>query len=222
MAQHADEVRRVVGPVVEAAGLHLEDVTTSQAGNRSVVRITVDLHEDTLGSLDSDTLGEVSRGISAALDGDDVVGGAYTLEISTPGTSRPLTELRHFKRARTRLVTLRLTDGSTVEGRLVEVEGTDTGTDTGREADAELVLDDGTRVPFGSVAKGRVEVELKRLEESEAADAADGSDQDEYDEYDDGYEDDDAADADVPGVRESADADDDATQALDAGRNEEG
>lgn len=212
MAQHADEVRRVVGPVVEAAGLHLEDVTASQAGNRSVVRITVDLHEDALGSLDSDTLGEVSRGISAALDGDDVVGGAYTLEISTPGTSRPLTELRHFKRARTRLVTLRLTDGRTVEGRLLEVEGAG--------EDAELVLDDGTRVPVGSVAKGRVEVELRRLEEAEAVDGEDGTAPDD-DGYDDGYEDDDTADADVPGVRESADADDDATQAPGAGRNEE-
>ena len=96
-------------------------MTVTRAGNTSVVRITVDLPDDALGSLDSDRLGDVSRAMSAALDADDVVAGAYTLEISTPGTSRPLTELRHFKRARTRLVTLKMMDGGRVEGRLTDV-----------------------------------------------------------------------------------------------------
>jgi ribosome maturation factor RimP len=108
----ADTVRVVVAPPVEAAGLYLEHVAVSRAGNRSVVRLTVDLPEDAVGSLDSDALGEVSRAVSGALDERDVVPGAYVLEVSTPGTSRPLTELRHFRRARTRLVTLSLHDGS--------------------------------------------------------------------------------------------------------------
>jgi ribosome maturation factor RimP len=158
----AEAVRRVVTPAVEAADLYLEDVVVTQAGAKSVVRVTVDLPEDALGSLDSDTLGEVARAISAALDADDVVPGAYTLETSTPGTSRPLTELRHFKRARGRLVTLRLRDGGTAEGRLTGVE------DAG-DADrgAWLVLDDGTRLPVADVRKGKIEVELKRLDEDQ-------------------------------------------------------
>ncbi|WP_125775214.1 ribosome maturation factor RimP [Antribacter gilvus] len=212
MAQHADAVRQVVGPVVEAEGLYLEDVTTTRAGSRSVVRITLDLPEDELGSLDSDRLGSASRAVSAALEDDDVVPGAYVLEISTPGTSRPLTELRHFKRARTRLVTLELAEGGTVTGRLVAVEDTD------------LVLDDGARIPVEAVARGQVEVEMKRLEEIEGDDDLDDDDLDEdgddLDDLDDlGAA---AADADGAGVRESADDEDDATQALDAGRNKEG
>ncbi|MFC7878535.1 ribosome maturation factor RimP [Isoptericola sp. NPDC057391] len=155
----AEAVRRVVTPAVDAAGLYLEDVVVTQAGAKSVVRVTVDLPEDVLGSLDSDTLGDVSRAISAALDADDVVPGAYTLEISTPGTSRPLTELRHFRRARGRLVVLRLRAGSTTSGRLVEV-------DAGAGDDAELVLEDGTRVPVADVRQGKIEVELKRLDEA--------------------------------------------------------
>jgi ribosome maturation factor RimP len=152
--------------VVDDAGLHLEDVDVSGAGSRSVVRITLDLPEDAVGSLDSDVLGEVSRAISAALDADDVVPGAYTLEVSTPGTSRPLTEPRHFRRARTRLVTLRLVDGGTVHGRLVDVVQDDVdGT--------VLVLDDGTRTALAQVRKGKVEVELKRLDETAGEDAGD-------------------------------------------------
>ncbi|MEL7976133.1 ribosome maturation factor RimP [Isoptericola sp. F-RaC21] len=157
----AEAVRRVVTPAVDAAGLYLEDVVVTQAGAKSVVRVTVDLPEDVLGSVDSDTLGDVSRAVSAALDADDVVPGAYTLEISTPGTSRPLTELRHFRRARGRLVVLRLRDGGTASGRLVEVEPGEAG-----DGDAVLVLDDGTRVPVADVRQGKIEVELKRLDEA--------------------------------------------------------
>jgi ribosome maturation factor RimP len=160
MTQQADAVREVVGPVVEAAGLYLEEVTVTRAGNTSVVRITIDLPDDTLGSLDSDRLGDASRAMSAALDEDDVVSGAYTLEISTPGTSRPLTELRYFKRARTRLVTLKMMDGDRVEGRLTDV------LDDG-DGDV-LVLDGDRRIPLADVRRGKVEVELKKLDAQDA------------------------------------------------------
>jgi ribosome maturation factor RimP len=164
MTEQADAVRKVVGPVVEAVGLHLEEVTVTRAGSKSVVRITIDLPDDALGSLDSDALGDASRAISAALDEDDVVAGAYTLEISTPGTSRPLTELRHFKRARTRLVTLKMMDGSRVEGRLTDVL-------TDGDGDV-LVLDGDRRVPLGDIRRGKVEVELKKLDDAQDADVS--------------------------------------------------
>lgn len=152
----AERVTAVVRPVVRSAGLHLEGVTVAPAGRRSVVRVVVDL-EDAIGGVDADTLGDVSRRVSAALDADDPIRGAYVLEVSTPGTDRPLTELRHFRRARTRLVRLSLTDGGTVRGRLVAAE------DTGLELDT----DDGTRlVPLADVARGTVEVELSRDDEA--------------------------------------------------------
>jgi ribosome maturation factor RimP len=145
--------------VVEEQGLVVETVTMSRAGARSVVRVTVDLPDDAVGALGSDALDAASRAVSAALDVDDVVPAVYVLEVSTPGTSRPLTELRHFKRARTRLVTLTLTDGGESTGRLVDVvEGAD---------GAELVLDGGTHVPLARVRRGRVEVELKRLDDAD-------------------------------------------------------
>ncbi|CAM3593415.1 ribosome maturation factor RimP [Isoptericola cucumis] len=169
-AQHGrtttDSVATAVAPVVAGAGLFLEGVVLTRAGSKSVVRVTVDLPEDAVGSVDSDTLGDVSRALSAALDEQDVVAGAYTLEVSTPGTSRALTELRHFKRARTRLVTLRLHDGGTVEGRLVDVVDEAPG--------PQLVLEDGTRVAVDDVRKGKVEVELKRPDAADTDDASDG------------------------------------------------
>ncbi|MHA7135017.1 ribosome maturation factor RimP [Oerskovia turbata] len=153
----ADRVRQAVEPVVRDADLYLEDVIVTLAGSRSVVRITLDLPEDALGSLDLDRVAEVSRGISTALDASNAFPGAYTLEISTPGTSRPLTELRHFKRARGRIVRLVLTDGGTVEGRLRDVE------------DGRLLLTDAPvdSVALDDVARGAIQVELKRALEAD-------------------------------------------------------
>lgn len=172
-AKHAgaDRVRRVVEPVVQAADLYLEDVIVTLAGSRSVVRITLDLPEDALGNLDLDRVAEVSRDINTALDASNAFPGAYTLEISTPGTSRPLTELRHFKRARGRVVRLALQDGGTVEGRLRDVE------------DGNLLLTDAPveSVALADVVRGAIQVELKRALEVDlgpemAVDANPGAD----------------------------------------------
>lgn len=152
-SQAAGRVREAVGPVVAAAGLVLEAVSVHPAGRRSVVRVVVDLDDDAVGSLDLDRLGEVSKDISTTLDDADPLRGAYVLEVSTPGTERPLTELRHFRRARTRRVRLTLRDGSVVTGRL-----------TSAEADHyELAGDEGVvRLDPAEVVRGAVEVELTR------------------------------------------------------------
>ena len=153
----AERVRATVEPAVAAAGLVLEDVVIAAAGRRSMVRVVVDLPDDAVGGLGSDQLAEVSRGVSAAMDAADPVRGAYVLEVSTPGTDRPLTELRHFRRARTRLVRMVLRDGSTVRGRLIDADA----------GGYELSTADGARrVDPGDVASAVVEVEL-RAEEAE-------------------------------------------------------
>ena len=167
----ADKVAEAVRPAVENAGLVLEEVKVAPAGARTVVRVIVDLGEDESGALSLDRVAEVSREISDLLDVHPALPGAFTLEVSSPGTSRPLTELRHFKRARTRMVTVTLHDGTSFTRRLTAVEGD------------ELVFDDGEHtVAFADVDRGLVEVELKRanaIDESEFVDfeGSDSSDQ---------------------------------------------
>jgi ribosome maturation factor RimP len=163
----ADRVRDVVAPVVEAAGLYLEGVSVSPAGRRSLVRITVDLDDDAVGSLGSEALGDVSREISTALDTADPVRGQYVLEVSTPGTDRPLTTLRHLRRARTRLVSLVLRDGTSVRGRLVEASA--------EGYDVEIADGEVHRVDPADLVRGSVEVELTRATSQD--DAADDEDE---------------------------------------------
>jgi len=155
----AERVRLVVAPVVTAADLFLEEVVVSPAGRLSVVRVVVDLPEHVPGGLGLDRLATVSRAVSAALDAADPIGGAYTLEVSSPGTSRPLTEVRHFRRAVGRLVSITLQDGSSQVGRVVAAD----------ETQVVLQGDDGAElaVPMAEVARGEVGVELKRDEEEE-------------------------------------------------------
>lgn len=150
----SDRIADLAGPAAETAGLVLDTVTVSSAGKRTRVTVTVDLPETEVGSADLDRVAEASRAIGAALDEADVPSTPYVLEVSTPGTDRPLTERRHFLRARTRLVELVLADGA-LTGRLTDVEG-----DT-------LVLNvDGERreVALGDVTRGQIVVELKRLD----------------------------------------------------------
>lgn len=45
-----------------------------------------------------DDCAEISQGLSALLDAEDPIAGAYTLEVSSPGIDRPLTRPRDFER----------------------------------------------------------------------------------------------------------------------------
>ncbi len=144
-----DSLRVLAAAAAGRAGLVLEDVSVTSAGRRRVVRVIVDLPEDAEGGVPMDAVAEASQALSAALDDSDVLGSApYVLEVSSPGVDRPLTERRHFARARGRLVRLVLRDGTTVTGRLTEVSADD------------VVLDDALRVRLDDIARGQVEIEF--------------------------------------------------------------
>jgi ribosome maturation factor RimP len=112
-------VHDALAPVVTAAGYDLEDVSVTAAGRRSVVRVVVDRD----GGVDLDAVAEVSRSLSAALDDNDLLGQAqYVLEVTSPGVDRPLTELRHWRRAAGRLVRVSVTDVGQLTGRVTAAD----------------------------------------------------------------------------------------------------
>ena len=71
-----------------------------------------------------DDIAALSRAVSEELDaGDDGFGSApYTLEVTSPGVARPLTEQRHWRRAVGRLVEWSA-GGVKIQGRVVDVSG---------------------------------------------------------------------------------------------------
>ena len=99
------DAERIVGllePAVAAMGMDLEDVRITSAGRRRLLRIVVDAD----GGVSLDDIALVSRELSATLDRAAAMGEAsYTLEVSSPGVDRPLTEPKHWRRAVGRMVT---------------------------------------------------------------------------------------------------------------------
>jgi len=163
-------VRDVVEPVLAPAGLVLEDVRVRREGASSVVEVVLDVAEDVEGELDLDRVADATRLVSDALDDADVVPGAYTLEVSSRGVSRPLTARRHFARAVGRSVTVRTADGATLSGRLTALER------DASDGDAIVVVPvtpglkgrrpkvgDPVRVPLADVRDAHVEVDLSGL-----------------------------------------------------------
>src|SRR5271165_7108289 len=109
----------VIRPVVAAAGMDLEAVRVTAAGRRRLLRVVVDSD----GGVSLDDAAAISRQLSAALDTTTVMGDfPYTLEVSSPGVDRPLTEPRHWRRAVGRLVRTTVADSGPVSGRIVSAD----------------------------------------------------------------------------------------------------
>ncbi|WP_189211669.1 ribosome maturation factor RimP [Actinokineospora fastidiosa] len=155
--QQERDLEPIVAQAVAAAGFELEQLDVQQAGRRRLVKVVVD-GDDGVGL---DEVAEVSRAVSAVLDEHDaVLGGPYTLEVTSPGTDRPLTRPRHWRRARLRLVKVRPHEGPEFVGR-VGAAGED---------EVEMLVDGALRaVRYADVAKAVVEVEFKQPPVAEMA-----------------------------------------------------
>ena len=88
-------VEKLIAPTVEALGFDLVRVLIS--GKRSP-RIQVMAEPSDGGVMGVDDCANISRAISAVLEVDDPVEGAYTLEVSSPGIDRPLVCLEDYER----------------------------------------------------------------------------------------------------------------------------
>ncbi|HEY6275752.1 MAG TPA: ribosome maturation factor RimP [Streptosporangiaceae bacterium] len=162
------ELARVLEPVVHAAGADLESIRISAAGRRRLLRVYVDAD----GGLGLDKMALISRELSARLDATGAMGEApYTLEVSSPGVDRPLTQPRHWRRAAGRLVQVPVTAGDDghspepgltpatarpprIEGRVVDVSERGITLDIGGER---------REFCYAELGPGRVQVEFGRL-----------------------------------------------------------
>lgn len=165
--QVPDRLEGVLRGPLAALGLDVEALDLSNAGRRRVLRVAVDKD----GGVSLDDIAEATREVSRVLDGPEgssVLGEQpYTLEVSSPGTDRPLTHPRHWRRNRGRLVTVTRTEGGSVTGRV-------TGSD-----DERVTLDvDGTQqsLPYTEVARAKVQLEFNRPKDLPGDPVDDGDD----------------------------------------------
>jgi ribosome maturation factor RimP len=155
-AASVDETRiaDVIRPVIAAAGMDLESVRVSAAGRRRLLRVVVDSDR----GVSLDDAAEVSRELSAALDTVAVMGDfPYTLEVSSPGVDRPLTDHRHWRRAVGRLVQVTVTDSDgarSVSGRVAAADA------EGVTLDVEGDPKTRRRFPYAFLGPGAIQVEF--------------------------------------------------------------
>ena len=160
-AVHDKKLAGLIEPVVVAAGMDLESVRMTTAGKRRKLSIIVDSDH----GVSLDETADVSRDISAVLDASNALGeSAYTLEVSSPGVDRPLTEPRHWRRARGRLVRVKVAGEGSMEGRVLA-------------ADADGVTlgltNSERRFPYADLGAGSVQVEFGKIPDAELDDISD-------------------------------------------------
>jgi ribosome maturation factor RimP len=175
-AADADRIVGLLEPAVSAMGMDLEDVRISSAGRRRLLRIVVDAD----GGVSLDDIALVSRELSATLDRAAAMGEAsYTLEVSSPGVDRPLTEPKHWRRAVGRMVTAPLRAGQTppLDADSTVVTGRVTGADA---SGVRMDVDGASRVfGYADLGPGRIQIEFAPLD----AYAGDGADEEGPDGY---------------------------------------
>ena len=121
-----EQIRLFATEVAEREGCLLYDLDFGSGSNRNL-RVFI----DKIGAegVSIEDCANVSRGLNLRLDVEDIIpGGAYDLEISSPGLDRRLTQLWHFEKAIGRTVSLKARDGDNpeirpYEGQLIAVSG---------------------------------------------------------------------------------------------------
>ena len=145
-------LQELLAPVVAASGLELDSVTRTRSDAMPLLRVVVEAPIGAAG-IDSDTLADVSRAVSKALDAADPIDGEYLLEVSTPGAERDLTKVGHWKRQVGRLVRVKLRAGGYVSGRVIDAGETSATIDVDGEAttiDYQDMRKARSRVDFGT------------------------------------------------------------------------
>jgi ribosome maturation factor RimP len=185
----AERIASLLQPTVAGIGMDLEDVRITSAGRRRLLRIVVDAD----GGVSLDDIALASQQLSAALDREEAMGeAAYTLEVSSPGVDRPLTQPKHWRRAAGRLVTAPLRTPSGPDGAGAAAESRMI---TGRVSAADTLsvrLDIGGEIRefgYAELGPGRIQVEFSPLpaDDSAAGSADDGAGQGADEEGPDGH-----------------------------------
>jgi ribosome maturation factor RimP len=94
MTQASAALLALLEPVVSGLGYELVGVEHVAAGRQGVLRVYIDAPA----GIAVDDCERVSRQVSALLDVEDPIPGAYALEVSSPGLDRPLFGARDFSR----------------------------------------------------------------------------------------------------------------------------
>jgi ribosome maturation factor RimP len=149
-----DQISELITPALQQAGYFLEDVNLVTPGQHRIVTIIVDGER----ALNLDQVTVATKMISELLDEAQFMGETpFTLEVTSPGVDRPLTQPRHFSKNTDRLLKVVKTDGEVVTGRISSnTENHVTLLVTEKKESKDVVL------KFSDIKRATVEIEFNR------------------------------------------------------------
>ncbi len=145
-----DRVRAIAEPIVSDEGLELVDVEYRRETKGWVLRLYLDKE----GGVTLDDCTRISQEVGRSLDVEDFIQIPYTLEVSSPGLSRPLKTEKDFMKYRHSLIKVKTFDPvqnrRQFKGRLLGVSANQ----------IEMEVEEGIfEIPLSNVAKANLEVE---------------------------------------------------------------
>ena len=142
-------VAEIVAPSIAAMGYEL--VRVQLMGDRAPVLQVMAERTDRAGMTVEDCA-EISRAVSALLDVEDPIDGAYSLEVSSPGIDRPLVALKDFERFAGHLAKVETrvpVDGrKRFRGNLAGIEG--------EQVRLDLADDGSVLLPFEQISRAKL------------------------------------------------------------------
>jgi ribosome maturation factor RimP len=146
-----EHVRELADPILTAEGFELVEIEFRREARGWVLRLYVDKE----GGITVDDCAWVSQEIGRSLDVEEVISSPYTLEVSSPGLTRPLKQEKDFMKYRDRWV--KLTTNEPIgnqrhfKGRLRGIERNEIRI----EVNGEMI-----QIPLATIAKAHLEIEF--------------------------------------------------------------
>jgi ribosome maturation factor RimP len=157
MTNHVARVAEWAEPIAQEEGCALVDVQLLSEGHGWILRVYV---ENRSGATGIEECIRISKRLSAVLDDKEVLPGAYHLEVSSPGSKRPVRKKEDFERFAGRTVSVRILaapDHGTevpakrrVRGVIAGIDGEALILQVGPQAEA-------LRIPLDQISKANLE-----------------------------------------------------------------
>ena len=136
-----EHIKELVTPLAEERNLFLLDVEL-KIGGGTEVWVYLDGKEQ---GVNLDECTEISRELGFLIDAHELLRDKYRLNVSSPGLSRPLTDIRQYKKNMERTIRIRYKEHDTVsklEGTLKEVLDSGIKITDGKDKEFEVVFEE--------------------------------------------------------------------------------
>lgn len=146
-----NRAKDIAASILLNEGMELVEIEYRREAKGWVLRLYIDKE----GGVSIDDCTHISQEVGRSLDVEDFISAPYTLEVSSPGLTRPLRSEKDFAKYRNHLIRVRTFDPienrRRFKGRLLGIS----------ENQIEIEVDGGIiRIPLANVAKANLEIDF--------------------------------------------------------------